>query len=142
MAPNNSTLAAGNHSPLTGSSDDLKTTQAAIADIATKAKDKGHAVAQAAVDTIDQNRGTAARVLANAASAIHDRTTRLPGREGVTRLANAAAEQIDRTADYVREHNTQQMMADLRQFVTRNPGASVIGAAVVGILVGRGLRKH
>jgi hypothetical protein len=34
------------------------------------------------------------------------------------------------------------MMADVKQFVTRHPGAAVVGAAVVGILVGRGFRKH
>jgi ABC-type transporter Mla subunit MlaD len=142
MAPNTSTPPAGNHSPLPGSPDITKTAQTAIVDIATKAKAKAQAVAQAAADTVDQNRGTAARVLANAASTIHDAATRLPGGEGVTRLAETAAEEIDATAQYVREHNTQQMMADLKQFVRRHPGASVVGAAVLGIFVGRGLFRN
>ena len=142
MAPNTSTPAADSHSPLTASSDTIKTTQSAIADIATQAKDKGHAVAQAAADTIDQHRGSAARVLTTAASTIHDGATRLPGGEAVTRLTEAAAEEIDATAQYLREHTTQQMMSDLKQFVRRHPGASVVGAAVVGVLVGRGFRKH
>lgn len=142
MAQNTSTPVDRTHSTLTGSPDITKMAQTAIVDIATKAKDQAHAVAQAAADTVDQNRGTAARLLTNAASIIDDSATRLPGGEGVTRLAEAAAEQIDATAQYVREHNSQQMMADLKQFVRRHPGAAVVGAAVVGVLVGRGFRKH
>jgi ElaB/YqjD/DUF883 family membrane-anchored ribosome-binding protein len=138
MAQNTSTPAADGHSPLTGSPDITETAQAVIGDIATKAQ----AVAQAAADTIDQNRGTASRALADAATAIHDGAARLPGGKGVTRLAEATAKEIDATAQYVREHTTQQMMADLKQFVRRHPGASVVGAAVVGVLVGRGFRKH
>jgi ElaB/YqjD/DUF883 family membrane-anchored ribosome-binding protein len=142
MDPNSSTPTAGNHSPLTRSSDDTNTAKAAVADMATQAKDKAQAVARAAADTVDQNRGTAARVLTSVASTIRDDATRLPGREHITRVAEAAAEQIDRTAQYVQAHNTQQMVADLKEFVRRHPGTSVIGAAVVGVLVGRGFRKH
>ena len=141
MAPDTSTPAAGSHSPLAGSPDITHTAQTAIVDIATKAKDTAQAVAQAAADTVDQNRGTAARVLANAASTIHDGAPRLPGGEGVARWAEAAADEIDATAQYVRGHNAHQMLADLKQVVRRNPGAWVLGAAVVGVLVGRGFRK-
>jgi hypothetical protein len=34
------------------------------------------------------------------------------------------------------------MLADLKEVVRRHPGASVVGAVVVGVLVGLGLRKH
>ena len=142
MAPNTSPPAAGSQSPLTGSADNTDTAQSAVVDIATTAKDTALAVAQAAAETVDQNRGTAARALTNAASTLRDGATRHAGGEGVTQLAEAAAKGIDATARYVREHNTQQMMADLKQFVTRHPGASVAGAAVVGMLVGRGFRKQ
>jgi ElaB/YqjD/DUF883 family membrane-anchored ribosome-binding protein len=133
---------AGNHSPLAESSDITNTAQTLIADIATKATDKAQAVAQSAADRVDQHRGDAARILANAASTVHDGVTRLPAGEGVTRFAAAAAEEIDGTARYVREHTTHQMLADLKEVVRRHPAASVVGAVVVGVLVGRGLRKH
>jgi ABC-type transporter Mla subunit MlaD len=141
MAPDSSIPSAGRQWPQTGSSDITKTAQTAVADIATKAKDKAQAVAQAAADIVDQNRGTAARVLANAASTLHDGAPRLPGGEGVARWAEAAADEIDATAQYVRANNTPQMLADFKQLVRRNPGAWVLGAAVVGVLVGRGFRK-
>jgi len=64
-----------------------------------------------------------------------------PGGEGVTRWAEAAADEIDATAQYVRTHDAPQMLADFKQLVRRNPGAWVVGAAVVGVLMGRGFRK-
>jgi ElaB/YqjD/DUF883 family membrane-anchored ribosome-binding protein len=143
MASNSSTSAAGSHQPLTVSPDVTKTAQTAMVDIATKARDKAQAVAQAAADTVDQSRGAAARVLSDAASTIHDGARRLPGGEGgVARLADTAAEKIDSTARYMREHDTHQMMADLRQFVRRHPGVSLVGAAVAGVLVGLRFRKR
>jgi ElaB/YqjD/DUF883 family membrane-anchored ribosome-binding protein len=142
MVPNTSTPALGSRSPLTGSPDITTAAQTAMVDIATKAKDTAQAVAQAVADTVDQHRGTAAHMLTNVASTIHDGATRLPHGEAVTRWTDAAAEEIHATAQYVREHTTPQMMADLKQFVRRHPGASVVGAAVAGVLLGRAFRKH
>lgn len=114
----------------------------AVIDAATKTKDHAQSVAQTAVDTINQNRGTAARVLADAASTIHDSAARLPGGERVTHVADTAADQIDAAAQYVRQHTTSQMTADLRHIVKRYPGTSMLIAAAVGVLVGRGFRTR
>ena len=139
---NTSASGGADHLPQTASPDLTQTATTAVADIATKAKDKAQSLVHAAAATVDQNRGSAARVLANTASTIRDSAPRLPGGEGVTRLARAAAEEIDTTAQYVREHDTQEMLADLKTFVTRHPTASIVGAAVLGVLVGRGFRKR
>ena len=141
MAPSTPTRAPDTHTPLTGPPDITERIQTNLSDIATKAHDKAQALAHAAADTVDQNRASATRVLANAASTIRDGATRLPSGQGITRLANAAAGEIDTTAEYVREHTPHQMMADLKYFVRRHPGASVVGAAIVGVLVGRQFRK-
>ena len=141
MTQNSSTRSDSNH-PISDRISDGITMARDAADTANKAKDTAQAVAQTAADTIDRNRATAARVLAEAASTIHDGAARLPGSPGVARLADAAAEQVDATANYVREHDTQQMVADLQHFVRRHPGASVVVAAVLGVLVGRGFRKR
>jgi ElaB/YqjD/DUF883 family membrane-anchored ribosome-binding protein len=136
------TSVSADHSPLTGTPDITTSAQTAVGDIVTKAKDKAQSFAQGAADAVDQNRGSAAHVLANAASTIRDSATHLPGGDGVTRLAKAAADEIDTTAQYVREHDTQQMFVDLKRFVTRHPVASLVGAAAMGVLVGRGFRKR
>ena len=80
-------------------------------------------------------------MLSDAASAISDRARRLPPGTSVARLADTTAAKIDATARYVREHDAQQMMDEVKAFVKRNPGAAVLGAAVVGVLVGRGFRR-
>jgi ElaB/YqjD/DUF883 family membrane-anchored ribosome-binding protein len=142
MTQNSSTRSDSSHPTSDRVSDGITMARDAVVDTANNAKDTAQAVVQTAADTIDHNRGIAARVLAEAASTIHDGAARLPGGPGVARLADAAAEQVDATANYVREHDTQQMVADLRHFVRRHPGASVLGAAVLGVLVGRGFRNR
>ena len=141
MGPDTSTPKASSHSALTRSPNLTTTAQTAGLDIATKAMIKAQEVVQAAADTVDQNRWTAARVLANAAATIHEGAPRLPGGERVSLFAQGAADEIDATAQYIRGHDPQQMVADLKQFVMGHPGASVIGAALVGLLVGRRFRK-
>jgi hypothetical protein len=59
------------------------------------------------------------------------------GREGPARLADEAAERIDRFADYLRHADTSTMLADIRDIGRRQPAALVAGAAVVGIVAGR-----
>ena len=41
----------------------------------------------------------------------------LPGGERVTSLAHATAEKLSSTADYVREHNVNQMVTDVETLV-------------------------
>lgn len=64
------------------------------------------------------------------------------GGEAVARTAKAATAEVDATTQYIRGHSTQEMVADFKQFVTRHPGASVVCAAVVGVLLGRGFSKR
>jgi ElaB/YqjD/DUF883 family membrane-anchored ribosome-binding protein len=118
-----------------------RSSQSPADDFAAKSREKAQAVGKAAVHAIDQNREPAARVLSDAASAISDRARRLPPGTSVARLADTTAAKIDATARYVREHDAQQMMDEVKAFVKRNPGAAVLGAAVVGVLVGRGFRR-
>ena len=132
---------AGGQSPLIPSADTTNTAQPPVVAIATKARDKAQAVVQSAADTVNQNRDTAAQLMTNAASLLRVGPTKRPDGDGVAKLAEATARGIDATARYVREHDTHQMLADLRRVVTRHPGASVVGAAVVGIVVGRGFRR-
>src|SRR5712692_3648738 len=131
MSQNKSTHVGGSHPAVDQVSDVTKKAQEAIVDTATKTMETAQAVAGTAVDTIDHNRRTAARVLAHAASTIRGNAIGLPGGEGVTRLADSAAERIAATATYVRQHTTHQMLADLKHRVKRHPGASVLIAAAV-----------
>ena len=75
--------------------------------------------------------------LATVASTLHEKAESLPGGEKVTTMAHSAADKLSATADYVREHDVNSMMADVERLVKNNPGPSLLAAAVVGFLVGR-----
>jgi ElaB/YqjD/DUF883 family membrane-anchored ribosome-binding protein len=107
----------------------------ATARVKEKTADLGHTAAE----KLDDRRDTAASGLETAASAIHARADQLPGGETVSGLAHSAADKLTSTADYVRQNDVKDMLADLEQIVKKNPGPSLLAAAVVGFLVGRAL---
>jgi hypothetical protein len=88
-------------------------------------------------DKIDDNREAAAGGLAAAASALHEKADALPGGEKVASIAHSAADKLGGTADYVREHDVNSMVADLERLVKANPGPALVAAAVLGFLVAR-----
>jgi ElaB/YqjD/DUF883 family membrane-anchored ribosome-binding protein len=113
-----------------------------ISDVASHAKEKAAELGRTAASKIDEQRDTAASGLESAASTLHASADRLPGGETVTSLAHTAADSLTSTADYVREHDVHSMMADVDRLVRKNPGPSLLAAAVVGFLVGRAFSSH
>jgi len=103
---------------------------------------KASELGQKAANTIDANRGSAAGSLDDAATALHDRVSSLPGGEKVAHLANETADKLGATAQYVRTHDTKEMMADVEAFVKSHPGQSLIAAAVIGFLAGRAFSRN
>jgi hypothetical protein len=59
------------------------------------------------------------------------------GRQGPARLADDAAERIERFAAYLRESDSETILADVRDLGRRQPAVVVAGATVVGIVAGR-----
>jgi ElaB/YqjD/DUF883 family membrane-anchored ribosome-binding protein len=114
---------------------------ASLSGAAARAKEKASDLGRTASDTIDSHRGTAASGLDTAASTIHARADQLPGGESVTGLAHSAADTLASTADYVRKNDVKDMLADVEQIVKKNPGPSLLAAAVVGFLVGRAFAR-
>src|SRR4030095_12786938 len=92
-------------------------------------KDKVSDVARAAVDKIDGSRSMTADGLASAASTLHGQADRLPGGEKITGIAHTAAGGLSTTADYVRTHDVDHMLTDVKTLVKNNPGPSLLVAA-------------
>jgi ElaB/YqjD/DUF883 family membrane-anchored ribosome-binding protein len=113
-----------------------------VSDAAGQVKHKVSDLGRTAADKIDENRGAAAGGLEKAASALHEKADSLPGGEKVSSLAHATAEKLSSTADYVREHDVNRMMADVETVVKNNPGRSLLVAAVIGFLVGRAFTSN
>jgi len=107
-----------------------------------RAKDKAAELGRSAAAKIDEKREPAAGALDGAAATLHDKAESLPGGEKVSSMAHTAADKLESTADYVREHDVRDMMGDVEQFVKSHPGQSLIAAAAVGFLVGRAFRSE
>jgi ElaB/YqjD/DUF883 family membrane-anchored ribosome-binding protein len=106
---------------------------------ATTLKDKTQEFGRAAVNKIEENRVSAAGALHGAATSLHENASRLPnGPE----LAHAAAEKVDTVSSYLQDHDTKQMMTDVKTVVKKNPGPSLLIAAALGFLIGRGFRSN
>jgi len=104
-------------------------------------KDKASDVARAAVERIDGSRSMTADGLASAASTLHGQADRFPGGEKMTGIAHTAADRLSTTADYVRTHDVDRMLTDVKTLVKNNPGPSLLVAAVFGFLVGRTIAR-
>jgi len=108
-----------------------------LTDAAGEAKQKVSEFGRTAAKRVDESRSGAARGLEEAATLLDEKAESLPGGEKVTSLAHATADKLTSTADYVREHDVNQMMADVESVVKNNPGVSLLTAAVFGFLLGR-----
>ena len=109
---------------------------------AEKAKEKATELGRSAEAKIDEKRATAAGALDSAAATLHEKAQSLPGGERVSSMAHTAADKLESTADYVREHDVRDMMGDVEHFVKDHPTQSLIAAAAVGFLVGRAFRNE
>jgi len=108
-----------------------------LSDTATQVKDKVGEMTRTAANKLDENRSAAAGGLDKAATALHENAESIPGGDKVAGLAHATADKLSATAGYVREHNVNTMMGDVEALVKKNPGPSLVVAAVMGFLVGR-----
>ena len=126
-----------NQTPSFGDPSKPSTVGEKLSETAAQAKDKMSDLGRTAADTIDENRQAAASGLQKAASALHETAGTLPGGQKVSNLARGAADKLSSTADYVREHDVNRMMADVETLVKNSPGPSLVVAAVIGFFVGR-----
>ena len=121
--------------------DEPSTLGGKLSDRATQLKHKVSEYGRKAADKIDENMDSVASGLDKAAATLHGRAENLPGVEKVSGLTHAAADKLSATAGYVREHDTNRMMADVTTLVKNNPGPSLLAAGVIGFLVGRAFRS-
>lgn len=126
---------------LDGMADESSGIGAKISDTAKQMKDKVSDFGRSTADKIDENRGAAASGLQKAATSIHDSAESLPG-EKVRGLAHDAANSLTSTANYVRDHDVNKMMADVETMVKNNPGPSLLIAVGLGFLLGRAFTNN
>lgn len=122
-------------------SDTAQSVKERVTDAASTAKQKVTDAGRETADRIDEKRAPAADALQSAASTLHEKAEDLPGGETVKGVAHSAAEKLESTAGYIREHDVRAMLSDVEDIVKRNPGPSLLIAVAVGFLIGRAFRE-
>ena len=108
-----------------------------VSDAASQIKSKAAELGHSAAAQIDSSRGAAAGGIASAAASLHGHADQLPGGERVASIAHSAADRLSSTADYIRGHDMDAMVNDIKALVKNNPGPALLGATAIGFLLGR-----
>jgi len=111
-----------------------------MANLSENIKAKASEMGQRVNDAIDEKRNAAADKLDETASRINETARDLSGR--MTDIAHRAADRLEQTSEYMREHDTAAVAADVGDFVKRYPAQTIIAAAIGGFLIGRLLGRR
>lgn len=121
--------------------DQAKTLGHDAADQVASARDAVADMAGRAAGTLDQGRVAAADRLASAASAVRHSSDDLAEGGRVRSIAQATADRLSSTADYMRTHDMNRMAEDVEGVVKSHPGPALLAAAAFGFLLGRALSR-
>jgi ElaB/YqjD/DUF883 family membrane-anchored ribosome-binding protein len=97
-------------------------------------------MADQATAAADQGIDKAATGLDKAADMIRERGEQLSGHSGAQSSVTMVADKLDTASVYLRDKDSQQLMADLEALVRRKPTESLLVAAGVGFLFSKILR--
>jgi ElaB/YqjD/DUF883 family membrane-anchored ribosome-binding protein len=91
-----------------------------------------------AMDQVEQSRERAAGGVESVAQQVRDRVS---GTGGIQETAGVrVAEGMDKTAAYLREHDTKAMMSDFESYTKEHPTQAIMGAVALGFILGRILK--
>ena len=100
-------------------------------DAASQIKSTAAGLGQAAADKVDTKRGAAANRIDAVAAGLE------AGGQHVAGFAQGAADKLSSSADYLREHDTRAMVADVKALVKNNPVPALLGAAALGFVLAK-----
>jgi ElaB/YqjD/DUF883 family membrane-anchored ribosome-binding protein len=107
-------------------------------DATSTAKDKAAEYGARVQEQADAGIDAAAEGVGKAASKVREQAARQDGMAGQAGVK--VADGMEKTAGYLREHDTDQILDDVEQYVREHPMQAVAGAVVGGFLIGRILR--
>lgn len=91
--------------------------------------------------TFDRVKVVVADFLTDAAEVIHQKSAG-SGQAELMDLGGRAAGWLEHSAGYVREVEPQRLRSDIEDKVRRNPGRSLVIAGVIGLVIGRVIRRR
>lgn len=102
--------------------------------IANRVMDAASSAATSAAATLEGGRAAVTEAAKSAADYASRAVGDMPGADTVQRGVSAAA-------DYFGDADVSQMADDMKTLVKRNPGPALLGAAILGFLIGRSLSR-
>jgi ElaB/YqjD/DUF883 family membrane-anchored ribosome-binding protein len=105
-----------------------------ISETVERTQEKLEGAGRTVQERMDRTRAAAADKLEGVATSLHDRGDKAGD------LAHRAADKMEATARYMRDHDMRTMVGDAENIVKRRPGPSLFIAAVIGFLIGRAFR--
>jgi ElaB/YqjD/DUF883 family membrane-anchored ribosome-binding protein len=118
-------------------SDATQKAQDKASEVGQQAKDKASEVGQKAQEKVDEGMNTAAGGMESTAQKIREKTE---GSGAVGEAGAKVADTMERTAGYLRENDTSQLMDDLENYVREHPMQAIAGAVIGGFVISRILR--
>ena len=94
---------------------------------------------RSAADNINRNMKSAASALDSTASALR-RAPNTGGKLGS--IAHSTAGKLESGAQYMRTHDTQDVLRGMESYTRRQPGVALGVAAAVGFLIGMSLQRN
>ena len=114
----------------------------AVAEGAEKVKEKGSELGRKAAASIDAKRDKVASGMESVAHGLHGRVDSMAETGAkVSQAAHGAADSLESAAQYVRDHDTKEMLSDLEAVIRKHPGKSLLAVLAVGYLAGRALQR-
>jgi ElaB/YqjD/DUF883 family membrane-anchored ribosome-binding protein len=110
-------------------------TQQKVKETASKAQDKASEMGQKAQEKVDQGMDSAAGGMESAASKLREQAENMDGMPA--QAGTKVADTMERTAGYLRERDSAEIMDDIEQYVREHPMQAVAGAIAGGFLIGR-----
>jgi len=104
-----------------------------------QARERANDFGRRSAQTIDRNIDAAAGKLQSTADSIRNRAG--VGDDRVSQMATTAADKLDATARYFRDHHTADMVSGFDHLIRRNPGATLCVALSVGFLLGMAMKR-
>lgn len=112
-------------------------------EVAAAARDKGEELKERAQDVARERQSEAAEMIGAVATALHSASRSLHDQrqEGLGRMSDEIADQVDRLAQRLHESDTSGILDDLERFGRDNPAALLATAFLGGLVAGRFLRS-
>lgn len=105
-----------------------------------EAKRRASEAVESATSKVDQQRERVAIAFDKSAAAVQQHRDKLP--DAAQNAAQAAANKLQATADYLHEHDTAAMAEDVKELIRRHPGPMIGAAAFAGFMFAVMLRRR